>query len=49
MNVLVLPEDDKYDKNFDVLTQDLAVRMDPENDLGDLSFPAGKSPRSKAP
>lgn len=48
VNVLVLPEDDKYDKNFDVLTQDLAVRMDPENDLGDLSFPAGKKPAQQS-
>lgn len=42
VNVLVMPEDDKQ-KNK-VLTQDLAVRLYPENDLGDLQYPTGKSP-----
>ncbi|MDT5139624.1 MAG: hypothetical protein QOD58_3886 [Mycobacterium sp.] len=44
VNVVVYPEDDKYDKNLDVLTQDLAVRLSPENDLGDLQYPVGKYP-----
>ncbi|MHA7652122.1 DUF4436 domain-containing protein [Mycobacterium sp. ML4] len=44
VSVLVIPEDSKFDKKFHVLTQDLAVRMYPENDLGDLQYPVGKSP-----
>lgn len=44
VNVLVIPEDSKFDKRLDVLTQDLAVRLYPENDLGDLQYPVGKSP-----
>ncbi|CAM4124998.1 hypothetical protein MB901379_00903 [Mycobacterium basiliense] len=44
VNVLVIPEDSKFDKRLDVLTQDLAVRLYPENDLGDLQYPVGKTP-----
>ncbi|TDL00122.1 DUF4436 domain-containing protein [Mycobacterium paragordonae] len=44
VSVLVVPEDSKFDKKFHVLTQDLAVRMYPENDLGDLQYQVGKSP-----
>lgn len=44
VSVLVIPEDSKFDKKFHVLTQDIAVRMYPENDLGDLQYPVGKSP-----
>ncbi|RUP03912.1 MAG: DUF4436 domain-containing protein [Mycobacterium sp.] len=44
VSVLVVPEDSKFDKKFHVLTQDLTVRMYPENDLGDLQYPVGKSP-----
>ncbi len=44
VSVLVIPEDSKFDKKFHVLTQDLAVRIYPENDLGDLQYPIGKSP-----
>lgn len=44
VSVLVIPEDSKFDKKFHTLTQDLAVRMYPENDLGDLQYPVGKSP-----
>lgn len=44
VSVLVIPEDSKFDKRLDVLTQDLAVRLYPENDLGDLQYPVGKSP-----
>lgn len=44
VSVLVIPEDSKFDKRFHTLTQDLTVRMYPENDLGDLQYPVGKSP-----
>ncbi|MFV8317679.1 DUF4436 domain-containing protein [Mycobacterium sp. 23] len=44
VSVLVIPEDSKFDKKFHTLTQDLTVRMYPENDLGDLQYPVGKSP-----
>lgn len=44
VNVLVYPKDSLYDKNFGVLTTDAAVRLYPENDLGDLHYPVGKAP-----
>ena len=44
VNVLVYPKDSLYDKNFGVLTADAAVRLYPENDLGDLQYPVGKAP-----
>ena len=44
MNVLVYPQDSLYDKNLGVLTTDAAVRLYPENDLGDLQYPVGKAP-----
>ncbi|CAM3140256.1 DUF4436 domain-containing protein [Mycobacterium intermedium] len=44
VKVLVIPEDDMYDKRLQVLKTDTAVRFYPENDLGDLLYPAGKSP-----
>ena len=44
VNVLVYPKDSLYDKNFGVLTTDAAVRLYPDNDLGDLNYPVGKSP-----
>jgi hypothetical protein len=44
VNVLVYPKDSLYDKNFGVLTTDALVRLYPDNDLGDLSYPVGKSP-----
>lgn len=44
VKVLVIPEESMFDKRLDVLTTDTAVRMDPPNDLGDLQYPAGKSP-----
>jgi Domain of unknown function (DUF4436) len=44
VNVLVYPKDSLYDKNFGVLTTDAAVRLYPENDLGDLNYPVGKAP-----
>ncbi|OBA61697.1 DUF4436 domain-containing protein [Mycobacterium sp. 1100029.7] len=44
VNVLVYPKDSLYDKNFGVLTTDAAVRLYPDNDLGDLQYPVGKNP-----
>jgi len=44
VNVLVYPKDSLYDKNLGVLTTDAAVRLYPENDLGDLHYPVGKAP-----
>jgi hypothetical protein len=44
VNVLVYPKDSLYNKNFGVLTTDAAVRLYPENDLGDLQYPVGKAP-----
>ncbi|MCK8644487.1 DUF4436 domain-containing protein [Mycobacterium colombiense] len=44
VNVLVYPKDTLYDKNFGVLTADAAVRLYPDNDLGDLQYPIGKAP-----
>ncbi|WP_155728578.1 DUF4436 family protein, partial [Mycobacterium avium] len=48
VKVLVIPEESMFDKRLDVLTTDTAVRMDPPNDLGDLQYPAGKSPAQVA-
>jgi hypothetical protein len=48
VKVLVMPEDNILDKRLDVLTQEAAVRMYPPNDLGDLVYPAGKSPAQVA-
>jgi hypothetical protein len=48
VKVLVIPQDKMFDKRLDVLTTDTAVRMDPPNDLGDLQYPAGKSPAQVA-
>jgi len=44
VNVLVHPKDSLYDKNFGVLTTDAAVRLYPDNALGDLQYPVGKAP-----
>jgi hypothetical protein len=33
-----------FDNRLDVLTTDTSVRFHPENDLGDLVYPAGKAP-----
>lgn len=44
VNVLVYPKDSLYDKDFGVLTSNAAVRLYPENDLGDLQYPVGKAP-----
>lgn len=48
VKVLVIPQDSMFDKRLDVLKTDTAVRMDPPNDLGDLLYPAGKSPAQVA-
>jgi Domain of unknown function (DUF4436) len=48
VKVLVIPQDLMFDKRLDVLKTDTAVRMDPPNDLGDLQYPAGKSPAQVA-
>ena len=44
VDVRVYPKDSLYDKNFGVLTTDAAVRLYPDNDLGDLQYPTGKAP-----
>src|SRR5689334_8718149 len=44
VKVKVLPDDSMLDKRLGVLTTDLSVRLYPENDLGDLQYPVGKSP-----
>src|ERR1700733_10563161 len=48
VKVLVYPKEEMWDPRLDVLKQDTAVRMDPPNDLGDLVYPAGKSPAQVA-
>jgi hypothetical protein len=42
--VLIYPGESLEDKRFDELNTDIAVRLYPPNDLGDLTFPKGKSP-----
>jgi hypothetical protein len=44
VKVLVVPQDNMLDKRLDVLTADTSVRFEPANDLGDLVYPAGKTP-----
>jgi hypothetical protein len=44
VNVLVYPGNSLYAKRFDVLATDVAVRLYPTSDLGDLQFPKGKAP-----
>jgi hypothetical protein len=44
VDVLVYPPDSVYDQRFDVLAKDVAVRLYPTSDLGDLVFPVGKAP-----
>jgi Domain of unknown function (DUF4436) len=44
VNVLVYPPDSLYDNRFDVLATDVAVRLYPTSDLGDLQYPKGKAP-----
>src|SRR5271169_1813224 len=44
VNVLVYPGVSAYDNRFDVLANDVAVRLYPTSDLGDLNYPKGKAP-----
>ena len=44
VNVLVYPGISSYDNRFDVLANDVAVRLYPTSDLGDLHYPKGKAP-----
>lgn len=44
VNVLVYPGVAQYDNRFDVLANDVAVRLYPTSDLGDLHYPKGKAP-----
>ncbi|HEY9303894.1 MAG TPA: DUF4436 domain-containing protein [Mycobacterium sp.] len=44
VNVLIYPGESLEDKRFDELNTDIAVRLYPPNDLGDLKFPKGKAP-----
>ncbi|OBA81171.1 DUF4436 domain-containing protein [Mycobacterium sp. 1164966.3] len=48
VKVLVIPQDNMFNQRLDVLKVDTSVRMDPPNDLGDLVYPAGKSPAQVA-
>ncbi len=44
VNVPVYPGVTQYDNRFDVLGNDVAVRLYPTSDLGDLRYPKGKAP-----
>jgi hypothetical protein len=44
VNVLVYPGISAYDNRFDVLATDVAVRLYPTSELGDLHYPQGKAP-----
>jgi len=44
VDVLVFPGIAQYDNRFDVLANDVAVRLYPTSDLGDLNYPKGKAP-----
>jgi hypothetical protein len=44
VNVLVYPGISAYDNRFDVLSTDVAVRLYPTSELGDLQYPKGKAP-----
>ncbi|WP_076117639.1 DUF4436 domain-containing protein [Mycobacterium sp. IS-2888] len=44
VNVLVYPGVSAYDNRYDVLGTDVAVRLYPTSDLGDLHYPRGKAP-----
>src|ERR1700675_2662178 len=43
VNVLVYPGVAQYDNRYDVLNTDVAVRLYPTSDLGDLKYPKGKA------
>jgi hypothetical protein len=44
VNVLIYPGESLEDKRFDELNADIAVRLYPPNDLGDIKYPKGKAP-----
>jgi hypothetical protein len=44
VNVLIYPGESLEDQRFDELKTDIAVRLYPANDLGDIQFPKGKAP-----
>ena len=44
VNVLIYPGESLEDERFEELKTDIAVRLYPPNDLGDLQFPKGKAP-----
>lgn len=44
VSVLVYPGVSSYDNRYDVLGTDVAVRLYPTSDLGDLQYPKGKAP-----
>jgi len=44
VNVLIYPGETLEDRRFDELNTDIAVRLYPPNDLGDIQFPKGKAP-----
>ena len=48
VKVLVMPDDSMINKRFNVLNTDTSVRFFPQNDLGDLQYPVGKSPAQVA-
>lgn len=44
INVVVYPGVAQYDNRFDLLADDVAVRLYPASDLGDLRYPKGLAP-----
>ncbi|WP_310786604.1 DUF4436 domain-containing protein [Mycobacterium sp. Z3061] len=48
VKVLVKPDDSMVDPRLNVLNTDTSVRFFPQNDLGDLQYPMGKSPAQVA-
>lgn len=48
VKVLVKPDDSMIDPRLNVLNTDTSVRFFPQNDLGDLQYPVGKSPAQVA-
>jgi Domain of unknown function (DUF4436) len=44
VNVLIYPGESLEDRRFEELKTDIAVRLYPPNDLGDIQFPKGKAP-----
>jgi hypothetical protein len=48
VKVLVKPDDSMIDPRLNVLNTDTSVRFFPQNDLGDLQYPMGKSPAQVA-